>query len=69
MLTGNHGVNNDNRQVTLDVTNFQDESGSVGADHHGETISKVPDPDRVSVGVKDVFTESPCLRAEGAMIG
>ena len=31
-------------------------SGSVGADHHGETISKGPDPDRVPLVVKDVFS-------------
>ena len=59
-------MNDDSRHVALDVTNFQDESGPVGADHHGEAISKIPDPDRVAVGVKDVFAGEPVLEGWGS---
>ena len=59
-------MNYHDRHVTLDVTDFQDESGPVGADHHGEAISKIPDPDRVAVSVKDVFAGESVLEGRGS---
>lgn len=55
--------------LAVHVANLQEDRGLVGADDHGEPVAQVPDPDRVAVGVKDVLSSSPCLSAEGAMIG
>lgn len=52
--------------VAIDVSDLQEDRGLVGAHDHGEPVSKVPDPDRVSVGVQDLaLVESVLERGRG----
>ena len=48
-------------QVGFDVADFEDECGPVGADHHGEPVAEVPDPQRVALGVQDVLAAQAVL--------
>ena len=59
-------MNDHDRHVALNVTNFQDDRGLIWADHHGEAISKIPYPERVAVSVKDVFAGEPVLESRGS---
>jgi len=59
LLPGRHRVDDDDRCLTMDVAHLQDDRGGVRADHHGEPVAEVPDPNRVALSVEDlVLVES-----------
>ena len=54
LLSGTHGVDDDDCCDALNVANLENKGSPVGSQEHGETISHVPGPDGVVIGVKDV---------------
>lgn len=54
LLSGAHRVEDDHGAVTPDVTNFKKDARRVRADHHGEPVTQIPEPDGVAIGVDDV---------------
>ena len=62
LLSGTHGVDDDDRGDALNVANLENKGSSVGSQEHGETISHVPGPDGVVIGVKDVSLAQAVLQ-------
>lgn len=62
LLSGTHGVDDDDRGDALNVANLENKGSSVGSQEHGETISHVPGPDGVVIGVKDVSLAQTVLQ-------
>ena len=54
LLSGTHGVDDDDCCDALNVANLENKGSPVGSQEHGETISHIPGPDGVVIGVKDV---------------
>ena len=54
LLSGTHGVDDDDCGDALNVANLENKGSAVGSQEHSETISHVPGPDGVVIGVKDV---------------
>jgi len=55
-------VDDDDRGDALNVANLENKGSSVGSQEHGETISHVPGPDGVVIGVKDVSLAQAVLQ-------
>ena len=53
----------------LNLANPENKGSPVGSQEHGETISHVPGPDGVVIGVKDVGLAQAVLQRDLAMIG
>ena len=62
LLSGTHGVDDDDCGDALNVANLENKGSSVGSQEHGETISHVPGPDGVVIGVKDVSLAQAVLQ-------
>ena len=62
LLSGTHGVDDDDHGDALNVANLESKGSSVGSREHGETISHVPGPDGVVIGVKDVSLAQAVLQ-------
>ncbi len=54
LLSSTRGVDDDDCGDALNVANLENKGSVVGSQEHGETISHVPGPDGVVLGVKDV---------------
>ena len=54
LLSGTHGVDDDDCCDALNVANLENKGSPVGSQEHGETISHIPGSDGVVIGVKDV---------------
>ena len=54
LLSGTHGVDDDDCGDALNVANLENKGSPVGSQEHGETISHIPGSDGVVIGVKDV---------------
>lgn len=54
LLSGTHRVDDDDCGDASNVANLENKGSPVGSQEHGETISHVPGPDGVVIGVKDV---------------
>ena len=59
-------MDDDDCGYALNVANLENKGSSVGSQEHGETISHVPGPDGVVMGVKDVrLSEAVLQRRSG----
>ena len=54
LLSGTHGVDDDDCGDALNVANLENKGSPVGSQEHGETIAHIPGSDGVVIGVKDV---------------
>lgn len=56
-------MDDDDRRISVDVSDLKDDCGGVRADHHGESVAEVPDSDRVSVCVEDLALVQSVLQS------